>query len=294
MIIVSIYITTKNRPDLLARSVKSVITQSFRDIELIVVDDGSTCDNETMLHALQQQTDVPIRYIRNEQSQGACFSRNLALSMAKGKYITGLDDDDEFVTNRIEQFVKHYKSAYAFIAANDNLIRKNGKTTYTNRPTHISTATLLDASENLIGNQVFTEKVKLEAIGGFDTTFPAFQDFDTFYRLTRQFGQGYIIPNRLQNIYRNDQVARISTLHNQLRGVTFFFLKHRKDMNSKQRKRFILRYRLMKAKVTGTKSSRVKPWDVILYSSKDSLKNNITTYAKNYLLYIKGQKQFNT
>lgn len=294
MILVSIYITTKNRPDLLARSVRSVITQSFSDIELIVVDDGSTCDNESVINGLRQQTNVPIRYIRNEQSKGACYSRNMALSIAQGKYITGLDDDDEFVTDRIEQFVKHYDPAYSFIAANDNLIRKSGKTTYTNRPAYITKDTLLDASENLIGNQVFTEKTKLEAIGGFDTTFPAFQDFDTFYRLTRQYGKGYIIPNRLQNIYRNDQVARISTLHNQLKGVTYFFLKHRKDMNSKQRKRFILRYRLMKAKITGLKSSRVKPWDVLLYSSKDSLKNNLTTYAKNYLFYIKGQKQFNT
>jgi glycosyltransferase involved in cell wall biosynthesis len=253
----------------------------------MVIDDGSSCDNESIIREIQQETDVPIRYFRNEQSRGACFSRNLAIHNAAGKYITGLDDDDEFVPNRIELLLKHYDPQYAFVASNDYLILTNGKTTYTQRPPVVTADTLFNAGENLIGNQVFTEKVKLQAIGGFDTNFPAFQDFDTFYRLIKQFGPGLIIPDKLQNIYRNDTVVKITTLKNQLLGITSFYAKHKADMSKKQQKRFVLRYRLIKAKLLGLKGSRVKVWDIVFCSGKNSLKSNFTMFVKSYMVQMK-------
>ncbi|WP_276481356.1 glycosyltransferase [Paraflavitalea pollutisoli] len=280
---VSIYITTKNRPQLLERAILSVVRQSYQDIEVLVVDDGSDCDNQSIIDRVQQQTNVPVRYFRNEVSKGACYSRNLAIDAAKGQFVTGLDDDDEFVVNRIEVLLKSYDNKYAFVAANDNLILVNGKITHTQRLRLIKADTLLDAGENLIGNQVFTEKARWQAIGGFDVQFPAFQDFDTFYRLIRQFGPGLIIPDRLQNIYRNDTVIKITTLKNQLKGLSSFYKKHKADMNSRQRKRFILRYRLIKAKLLGAKGSKVSMLDIVFCSGLHSLKANLIMYIKSYL-----------
>jgi len=288
MATVSVYITTKDRPALLERAIRSVINQTFQDIEVLVIDDASACDNGSLVQSLQATTAIPLRYFRNERSMGACYSRNFAIRTAEGQYITGLDDDDEYIANRIELMVKHYRPEYAFVTSNDYLIRKNGQTTWTNRPGIITLTTLLDATENLVGNQILTEKSKLAAIGGFDPGFPAFQDFDTYYRLIKQFGAAYVLPDKLQNIYRNDNVVKISTYRNQFFGIVRFFLKHRDDMNRGQRKRFILRYRLMKAKLLGIQQSRVNAWSIFRHSGKEALKNNLFMYMAHYKQYLKN------
>lgn len=283
MILVSVYITTRNRLHLLERALLSVLNQSCRDLEIIIVDDASACDNEAMVRAQQRNTSIPITYLRNDVARGACYARNLAIAAARGKFITGLDDDDEFVPVRIERLLEKYEEKYAFVCANDNLILKNGDTRSTKRPEYLTREVLLNATENLVGNQVFTSKEKLLAIGGFDESFPAFQDFDTFYRLTERFGTGLVVQENLQNIYRNDNTPNISTQRNQFFGILNFYLKHRQQMTLAQRKRFILRYRLLKGKMPGMERNGVKTLHVFAHSGKGSLRNNLVLHLKNRL-----------
>lgn len=89
----SIVLPTYNRPDLLRRAISSVCRQTFPDFELIVVDDGSTMSCSS---ALPDPTDPRIQLIRNPSNIGVAGARNIGIEAARGKYVSFLDDDDEY------------------------------------------------------------------------------------------------------------------------------------------------------------------------------------------------------
>ncbi|WOE39090.1 glycosyltransferase family 2 protein [Acinetobacter sp. SAAs474] len=102
--LVTVYIPTYNRLELLKRAVKSVQEQTYTNLEIIIVDDCSTDGTQEYLIQLASQ-DQRIRYFFKEKNSGACVSRNIAIKNATGEFITGLDDDDYFLKNRIKEFI---------------------------------------------------------------------------------------------------------------------------------------------------------------------------------------------
>jgi glycosyltransferase involved in cell wall biosynthesis len=90
----SVVIPTYDRAHLLPRAIESVLNQTFEDFELIVVDDGSTDDTREVVASF---TDERIVYVRREETGGAAAARNTGIRHAKGKYVSFLDDDDEYL-----------------------------------------------------------------------------------------------------------------------------------------------------------------------------------------------------
>lgn len=86
---VSVIIPTYNRADTILRAVKSVLSQTFQDWELIIVDDGSTDDT------IEKIRDIDPRLkIITQQNQGASVARNVGIQASCGKYVAMLDSDD--------------------------------------------------------------------------------------------------------------------------------------------------------------------------------------------------------
>lgn len=177
--LVTIYIPTFNRVELLKRAVNSVLTQTHKNIELIIVNDASTDDTESYLESLVKK-DSRVRYFTNKESKKACYSRNLAINNATGEFITGLDDDDYFESNRIERFLSDWNNKamalYSYSIESECSNKKLIK-----RPSKISQKNLLIC--NYPGNQIFTKTKYLREINGFDEMLPAWQDLDTWYRI---------------------------------------------------------------------------------------------------------------
>jgi GT2 family glycosyltransferase len=94
----SVVIATKNRSSFLVESIYSALAQSARDIEVIVVDDGSTDDTQAVVDAVE---DPRVRYYRRNAS-GIASSRNFGASVARAAYIVIHDDDDLMFPDRIE------------------------------------------------------------------------------------------------------------------------------------------------------------------------------------------------
>ncbi len=92
--LVSINIITKNRSELLQKTLKSVLKQNYTNWELVLIDDGSTDETETMVRSLYP--DPRINYNKNPISLGISKARNQALTLSKGEYIAVLDSDDEW------------------------------------------------------------------------------------------------------------------------------------------------------------------------------------------------------
>ena len=88
----SVILPTRDRAAMLPRAVSSVLSQSLPDFELIIVDDGSVKPCGDGL-----PTDARIRILRNTSSLGVAHARNMGIRAAHGKYISFLDDDDEYL-----------------------------------------------------------------------------------------------------------------------------------------------------------------------------------------------------
>lgn len=98
MVQVSVILPTYNRAAFIVEAIDSVLAQSFRDVELIVVDDGSTDDTP---QRVEQISDPRLIYIR-QPNRGRSNARNHALGLAKGKYIAFLDSDDFYLPGKLE------------------------------------------------------------------------------------------------------------------------------------------------------------------------------------------------
>lgn len=91
---VSIIIPTFNRKKLLRETLDSVIAQTFKDWEAIVVDDGSTDGTDEIMNVVSER-EIRVRYVkRKEVPKGACKCRNIGVQEARGKYVLFLDSDD--------------------------------------------------------------------------------------------------------------------------------------------------------------------------------------------------------
>ncbi|MDQ1214956.1 glycosyltransferase [Pantoea anthophila] len=187
MPLVSVYVPTYNRIELLKRALTSVLSQSYQNIEVIVVDDNSSDGTQEFLTEMAKQDDR-VKPILKEQNSGACISRNMAIESAQGEFITGLDDDDYFLPGRITYFVenRHLLKKYIFLYTNFFTLTKSGqykKTRYLDMamPKEITSRNLL--FKNIIGNQCFTYTQRMRCAGKFTPDMPAWQDMDLFYRL---------------------------------------------------------------------------------------------------------------
>src|SRR5690554_6219698 len=103
---ITVYIVTKNRIEQLKAALRSVEGQSYRDFEIIVVDDGSTDATPEFLTSYHSTT--AFRWERNEISLGAPAARNKAIKLASGEFITGLDDDDRFHPDLLTHFMQNW------------------------------------------------------------------------------------------------------------------------------------------------------------------------------------------
>ncbi|CAI9404834.1 hypothetical protein ANOBCDAF_04697 [Pleomorphomonas sp. T1.2MG-36] len=185
--LVSVYITTKNRGPLLKRAIQSVQRQGIDNIEIIISDDGSV-DETPQIVATLAQADRRIKLIRSEYSRGACVARNAAIFQANGDFITGLDDDDEFTDDRIEVFLNEWRENYSFICSNIRNIC-DGKT-WAEYGAGDEVFGVNDLYKiNNAGSQVFTRTSRLKGIGGFGETVRRLQDWDTWLRLSSEWGE---------------------------------------------------------------------------------------------------------
>lgn len=248
--LVSVYLPTHNRSRLVRRAIQSVIEQTYRPLEILVCDDASSDDTKQVIGELQSQSDVPIRYFRNETPQGACAARNVCIKAAQGKFITGLDDDDTFHRQRIELLMKYYDSIYSGIASTiRNCLDESELKKTDDTPAGKEEVLLVGNNRmlfaNVLGSQLLMETERFRRINGFDATFKAWQDYDAWVRIIDAYGPAQLL---LLNLYNSDfghEGPRITTSTNRLIGARQFADKHRAKMSPAHRRNFELVYALM-------------------------------------------------
>ncbi len=115
--LVSIIMPSYNTACFIRESIQSVLTQNYKEWELIIVDDCSPDNTDEVVK--QYLSDERIKYIKNDRNSGAAVSRNRALREAKGKWIAFLDSDDLWMPDKLEKQISFMeKNGYHFSYTN--------------------------------------------------------------------------------------------------------------------------------------------------------------------------------
>ncbi|MBD3724694.1 MAG: glycosyltransferase [Arcobacter sp.] len=248
--LVSVIITTHNREDLLPRAVESVLAQTYNNLEIIIVDDGSTDNTEQLVNSYMQKHEQ-IKYIKHEKALGGNAARNSGIRAASGEFVAGLDDDDEFTPDRIQVLMNNYSEEYSMITSRSVKVTKTGKQK-TKYISNVDLDTMLYF--NAIGNQVLVKKEKIVGAGLFDENLKRYQDYDMWLRIIQKYGKAKIVNQITQVIHYEHDVTTNNTVKNNLHGAFSFYKKHKHLMNNNQRKMQLYNvYRLQQKQLSWNK-----------------------------------------
>jgi glycosyltransferase involved in cell wall biosynthesis len=192
---VSVIIPTHNRASFLPAAVQSVLNQTFQDFEVIVVDDAS--DDETPA-VMRSFTDPRITYVRHDSNKGQGETRNDGIRRATGEYIALLDDDDEWLPQKLEKQVHLLDGSSTMVGLVYTGFRKIDA-----RTREVVGEVVPDrrgyvfeeiARRNWIGtcSTVLCRRSCLKIAGLFDETLVAGVDYDLWLRISRQYQVEYI------------------------------------------------------------------------------------------------------
>ncbi len=194
---VSVILPTYNRATLIGRAVESVLNQTYRDFELIIVDDGSTDDTEKVVKSF---SDERIYYTKHKVNKGAAAARNTGLKLAKGELIAFQDSDDEWLPEKLEKQVKVIQTGspkLGLVYHNMKSFPLNDGSSVTWVPIHITPEDGIVYSHFLSefirpewGIAMQTTVIKKECfnrVGGFDERLRRCIDTDLFIRISKYY-----------------------------------------------------------------------------------------------------------
>lgn len=174
----SVVICTHNRAALLPRAVGSVLDQTYRDFELVVVDDGST---DSTAHVVSTFDDARVRYVHRENG-GLSAARNTGVEHAGGRYVVFLDDDDFAFSHWLERFASAVESAPAVVSCGEVVTDDDGEVLRTTLPGELGPGFAGYEGWFLPGTFV-VRRDAYEAAGGFRAGLPHMHQTEFVLRL---------------------------------------------------------------------------------------------------------------
>ena len=193
--LVSVIIPTYNRYRMVTRAIESVLTQTYRNIELIIVDDASKDNTFELLKT--EYADPRIKIVRHPRNLGGAAARNSGIRNAKGGLIAFLDSDDEWLPEKLARqiplllsnpdvgavYCKHYILEHGGSLSIDRRIRyyKGWVQNYLLRGWCPTSTSLF-----VIRKECF------QTVGLFDDSLPSFQDYDLWLRIATRYQFDYI------------------------------------------------------------------------------------------------------
>jgi glycosyltransferase involved in cell wall biosynthesis len=187
---VSVVIPTYNRAESLPKAVASVLRQTFQDFEIVVVDDASTDDTDEVVRSF---SDERIRYIRHETNKREAETRNTGVQNSKGEYISFIDDDDEWLPEKLELQVDLLDKSPPIVGAvYTGFVRiesATGKTLSQWMPAKRGSIFRDMLGQNWVGtpSTVVLRRECFDSVGLFDPTIVFGPDYDMWLRLAEKY-----------------------------------------------------------------------------------------------------------
>jgi glycosyltransferase involved in cell wall biosynthesis len=190
--LVSVVIPTYDRAGPLLRAVDSVLRQSFRDFELVVVDDGSVDMTEEFIRGYG---DPRLKYFKRPH-RGVAGARNFGASLARGEWICFLDSDDVWRRHKLSEQIRYHAARPGIlISQTDDVWIRDSMRVNKMKKHAARDGDLFRESLKLClicCSSVMMKKTLFEETGGFDETFPTCEDYDLWLRITAQHPVGFV------------------------------------------------------------------------------------------------------
>ncbi len=230
-------VTTHCRaPEIVARALNSVLNQTFRDIEIFLIDDSfPDYEKRDDVKRLAEAFSSRLRYIQHSSCLGACSARNTGLYEAKGEFIAFLDDDDEWLPDKIRKQIMGFDSdEVGLVYCNSKVIDDLTGKTYENRlKKKRSNAYFELFKDNFVGSASFPliRTDALRRIGGFDVKLKAKQDVDAWLRLSKHYSFNYVDePLAIYHVHNGDRIS--TNPYNKISGIERLIEKHIDDLKN--------------------------------------------------------------
>lgn len=213
---VSCIVTTYERPiEILKKAIMSIVKQTYYNFEILIVNDSPKnieLSNKIkyLVKQIKDEYCIEITYLSYEKNMGANYARNYGIKFSSGEYIAFLDDDDEWLPEKLEIQVPLMDDNVAIVYSNF-LICDNGKY-HKNNLIEVTNKNKIEKilETNFIGSTSFPllNKKLLLDVGGFDDQLKSCQEYDLYIRLLRNHNIAY--SNKYVGIYSisNDSTYR--------------------------------------------------------------------------------------
>ncbi|MGN0620893.1 MAG: glycosyltransferase [Porcipelethomonas sp.] len=224
---ISCIITTyKREVPILKRAVDSIVNQTYKDIEIIVVNDApDQADLREEIKLMLQDYNFDIKYIVHDVNKGACAARNTGISASAGEYIAFLDDDDEWIENKLEiqlQEIEKDNSAlvygdYVFIDAQGEEHIKKPSFKYLTGKNDFEKLLCF----NYIGSTSFPliRTSALKSAGGFNINLKSSQDHEMWLKIAENNKISYIEKPLVRYYYSEVSITR--SISNREQGYSY-------------------------------------------------------------------------
>jgi len=193
---VSVIIPTYNRLSMLQEAVDSVLAQNFEDVELIVVDDGSTDGTGEAIGGYGGR----VKLLRLSENRGVSVARNRGIAQAKGKYLAFLDSDDLWVKGKLKIQVEFLDSNPQYpLCYTDEIWIRRGKRVNPKLKHAKYSGWIFEKCLPLCTispSSACMRKTLFAKVGLFDEALPVCEDYDLWLRITARFPV-FLIPRKL-------------------------------------------------------------------------------------------------
>lgn len=236
--LVSILIRTHNRPNVLREALISVRNQTYRNIEVVVIEDGAPTA-KAMIE--QEFKDLNIVYVSTGENVGRCLAGNLALKTATGEYFNFLDDDDVLYADHVESLLTQilnnpsYKAAYSISFEVPTMVLSTEPYEYkelfhnVQHKQPFNRLVLLHHNYFPIQTVLFSRDL-YEEFGGFDPELEVLEDWDLWLRYALKYE--FLFVEKLTSIYRIPATINHSNTRQKLFD-DYLFIVREKHLNQK-------------------------------------------------------------
>jgi glycosyltransferase involved in cell wall biosynthesis len=210
--LVSAILPTYNRAEYVAGAIETVLEQSHDDIEVVVVDDGSTDDTRERLAAYDDDDRVRVRH--NEGNRGISASMNRAVENADGEFVCVLNDDDRWHEEKVEKQLAAFERAGEDVGVvyTGGVVKQGEQVVRVYRPERrgdiypevIARFGLHPHSSHMLRAECFE-------LGGFDADFPRGVDWDHCIRLARDYEFEYVEERLVERIFHTNNISQQPT-----------------------------------------------------------------------------------
>lgn len=205
--LISVIMSTYNSEETVKKSIESIISQSYQNFELLIIDDAST-DSTFKTISLYQAKYKNIKIFQNQKNIGLTKCLNILLEKTQGEYIARQDDDDISINIRLENQLKIIKTKNLDFCTTRAITSPGGRS----RPRfshYLPQKVLINYKNPFVHGTLMIKKNTITEIGGYDENFYYSQDYKLMYDLIKK---GYKFKTLRDKLYILNTKNNLSTL----------------------------------------------------------------------------------